>query len=349
MAHEVTINGEEVPVTGEPGIDVAKCIASSVFTDWVSSVDPAFLVERVHLQSVDMFGPNIGFMKFRADTFDRESHAFLPGIVFMRGGSVGILTILVAEESGDEYAIAVRQPRLPIGSFESLEIPAGMLDGSGNFAGKAASEMKEETGIQVTNGDLVDLTEMVQGGKGHKGVWLSPGGSDEFMRFFLYRKKWPMAEIEALEGKLTGLRESGELIKLTVLPYEDLIAAPDGKTLCAIALYDRMCAPPPPAPPACAAVPDCLAAAQARSVTGCFVEVRTDAAAVGSSASLCQLLTVPLSTPSAAFASGHPPNTTPGTGGMPGTAIAPRSFSTGSSGRQPSPPDRHRRRRTSSS
>ena len=121
-----------------------------------------------------------------------------------------------------------------------------MLDGSGNFAGKAASEMKEETGIQVTNGDLVDLTEMVQGGKGHKGVWLSPGGSDEFMRFFLYRKKWPMAEIEALEGKLTGLRESGELIKLTVLPYDDLIAAPDGKTLCPIALYDRMCGPLPP-------------------------------------------------------------------------------------------------------
>ena len=48
-AHEVTINDEEVPVTGEPGIDVAKCISSSVFTDWVSSVDPAFLVERVHL------------------------------------------------------------------------------------------------------------------------------------------------------------------------------------------------------------------------------------------------------------------------------------------------------------
>jgi len=85
-----------------------------------------------------------------------------------------------------------------------LEIPAGMLDGSGNFAGKAASEMKEETGIVVKDGDMIDLTEMVQGGAGHKGVWLSPGGSDEFMRFFLYRKAWPQADIEALEGKLTG-------------------------------------------------------------------------------------------------------------------------------------------------
>ena len=200
------INGDQVPVTCAPGIDLDKVTNSMVFKDWLASVEPAFLVEKLHLQSVDMFGPHIGFIKFQADCFDRDTHTFLPGIVFMRGGSVGILTILVAQETGEEYTVAVMQPRLPMGSFESLEIPAGMLDGSGNFAGKAAQEMKEETGIVVQDGDMIDLTEMVQGGAGHKGVWLSPGGSDEFMRFFLYRKAWPQAEIEALEGKLTGLR-----------------------------------------------------------------------------------------------------------------------------------------------
>ena len=239
-AMTLTFNGDEATLTAEPGIDLEKVVNATVFKDWMASVDASFLVEKVHIQSVDMFGPHIGFIKFRADCFDRETHTFLPGIVFMRGGSVGILTILVAQETGEEFTVAVMQPRLPMGSFESLEIPAGMLDGSGNFAGKAASEMKEETGIVVKDEDMVDLTEMVQGGAGHKGVWLSPGGSDEFMRFFLYRKMWPKAEIEALEGKLTGLRESGELIKLTVLRYPNLICAPDGKTLCAIALYDRV-------------------------------------------------------------------------------------------------------------
>ena len=37
------------------------------------------------------------------------TQSFLPGIVFMRGGSVGILTILVAEETGAEYSVCVIQ------------------------------------------------------------------------------------------------------------------------------------------------------------------------------------------------------------------------------------------------
>ena len=234
-------------VTEDLRVDLQKVLEAQVFVDWVASVDkdPQLFIAEIEVQSVDMFGPRIGFIKFKSRALlnlgGDEGMVEVPGIVFMRGGAVGVLVILECE--GEEHTILTYQARVPVGTANLPEIPAGMLDGSGNFAGKAASEMKEETGIQVTNGDLVDLTEMVQGGKGHKGVWLSPGGSDEFMRFFLYRKKWPKAEIEALEGKLTGLRESGELIKLTVLPYEDLIAAPDGKTLCAIALYDRMCGP----------------------------------------------------------------------------------------------------------
>ena len=244
----LSINYDQVPLTAEPGIDLDKVTNTRMFKDWMASVDSQFLIKRIHVQSVDMFGPNVGFVKFKAGCFDRVSNTFLPGIMFMRGGSVGILTILVAEETGEEFTLAVVQPRLPMGSFESVEIPAGMVDGSGNFAGKAAEEMAEETGIVVRNEDMIDLTEMIQGGS-QNGIWLSPGGSDEFMRFFLYRKVWPKADIEALEGKLTGLLEEGEMIHLQVLPYSDLICAPDGKTLCAIALYGRVKDQlPPPGP-----------------------------------------------------------------------------------------------------
>ena len=94
-----------------------------------------------------MFGPNPGFMKFKADTFERSTkvrpalpfypappgsaafvldlimfrayltaagcaQTFLPGIIFMRGGSVGILTILVSEEDGKEYSVLVTQVRI---------------------------------------------------------------------------------------------------------------------------------------------------------------------------------------------------------------------------------------------
>ena len=269
-AHEVTINAEEVPVTGEPGIDVAKCIASSVFTDWVSSVDPAFLVERVHLQSVDMFGPNIGFMKFRADTFDRESHAFLPGIVFMRGGSVGILTILVAEESGDEgmvevpgivfmrggavgvlvilecegeeHTILTYQARVPVGTANLPEIPAGMLDGSGNFKGVAADEIAEECDLIISEEELVDLTELAYQGK-WRGMLPSAGGCDEFLRLYMFRREVEREVLTALEGRLTGLREEGERIKLHLVPLQDCWKmTPDAKALSCITLYEKLAA-----------------------------------------------------------------------------------------------------------
>lgn len=244
------INGDDVTCSADPGVNLRKCFDSPVFQQWAKSVDVKFLIKHVLFQSVDMFGPRVGFLKFKADCADRASGQFLPGIVFMRGGSVGILVVLVSEQTGQEFTVAVKQPRLPTGNFDSVEIPAGMLDDEGNFAGKAAEELQEETGISVLSNDLLDLNKLLldqpaaratrSRGETNEGVYLSPGGSDEFMRLFLYRKVWKQEAIEALEGKLGGLRDHGELISLSIIPYEDLIKVPDGKTLCAIAMYDRV-------------------------------------------------------------------------------------------------------------
>ena len=43
-----------------------------------------------------MFGPRVGFIKFKADIVNEEG-SFLPGIVFMRGGAVTMLVILDCE------------------------------------------------------------------------------------------------------------------------------------------------------------------------------------------------------------------------------------------------------------
>lgn len=46
-------------------------------------------------------------------------------------------------------------------------------------------------------------------------------------------------KIRQLQGKETGLRDHGELIKVHVVPYEKLWrATADAKTLTAIALYE---------------------------------------------------------------------------------------------------------------
>lgn len=122
-----------------------------------------------------------------------------------------------------------------------------MLDDSGTFAGGAAKEIEEETGLSVQQGELTDMTALalqsvqdpVDGEVLQKAVYPSAGGSDEFIPLFLCQKRMPRAEIEELQGKLSGLREHGEKITLKVVALEDLWkeGVRDGKTLAAWALY----------------------------------------------------------------------------------------------------------------
>ena len=122
-----------------------------------------------------------------------------------------------------------------------------MLDDSGTFAGGAAKEIEEETGLSVQQDELTDMTALalqsvqdpVDGEVLQKAVYPSAGGSDEFIPLFLCQKRMPRAEIEELQGKLSGLREHGEKITLKVVALEDLWkeGVRDGKTLAAWALY----------------------------------------------------------------------------------------------------------------
>ena len=272
---EVTIKGQAVPVTGPEKItkpdgttvDVtALALASGPFKQWVAAMDAkggSMRVKAITIQGVDMFGPRVGFCKFKADV--ELDGLFVPGIVFMRGGAVAILVVLVNQEDGTEHALLTRQARVPIGWESFPEIPAGMLDGSGNFAGVAAKEMQEETGIVMEPRELIDMTGLAYGGAANDaaaadaspspqtgagaaaaafpGMFPSPGGCDEFIRLFCYRKKLPAAELAALQGKATGLREEGELIKLQVVPLPSLWrTTSDAKTLSALLLYQNLLA-----------------------------------------------------------------------------------------------------------
>ena len=68
----------------------------------------------------------------------------------------------------DKQVILTLQPRIPAGSLSLAELPAGMLDDSGTFAGGAAKEIEEETGLKIAENELTDLTALA-----------IPSGSDE--------------------------------------------------------------------------------------------------------------------------------------------------------------------------
>ncbi|KAF2767192.1 hypothetical protein EJ03DRAFT_158961 [Teratosphaeria nubilosa] len=214
-----------------------------------------YKLRSIKIQSVDWFGSGdkkrLGFIKLQAEVTNDEG-AYLPGAVFMRGGSIAMLLILQpddvpADSDQDKHVLLTVQPRLAAGSLSFSEIPAGMLDDSGTFAGGAAKEIEEETGLKVKAEELIDMTALTfQDDKTEEdlqvAVYSTPGGCDEFIPIFLYQKRIAREELQEFQGKLTGLRDEGEKITLKVVRLQDLWkeGARDAKTLAALALYQGL-------------------------------------------------------------------------------------------------------------
>jgi ADP-sugar diphosphatase len=244
-----TICGARVPVfalDAVPAAAAAAALASRPFAEWAAGVDARFSVASLTLQSVDFFGPRVGFVKFVADaTF---LGARVPGVVFLRGGAVAVLPLLWCE--GAAWVVCARQPRLAVGAH-FLELPAGMLDDGGSFVGVAAKELAEETGIVIAPDELVDLSELAWGAAAGarapsgaaRGLYPSVGACDEFLRLLFFERDVDAAYLDALRGKLAGCAAEGEQITLELVRYADLWrATPDAKTLAAAALLERLVA-----------------------------------------------------------------------------------------------------------
>jgi ADP-sugar diphosphatase len=170
----------------------------------------------------------------------------LPGICLLRGHAVSILVALLCtrEERLDAncwddsaYCLLVDQPRIPIGQVSCLELPAGMMEG-GSIAGTAVMELREECGIEINPEDVVDLTALAFSdapaftGEGddtlallalpNVGLPPSPGGCDERIRYLYLERRVTQEELDSMKGRLTGLREHGEVITLRVVPMQDV-------------------------------------------------------------------------------------------------------------------------------
>ncbi|GMH09460.1 hypothetical protein Nepgr_011301 [Nepenthes gracilis] len=250
LTHTITLPsqfGEPVRITAAPGVsnsEFRSAIECSLFKRWLKNLesengilaDGAMSLKEVIIQGVDYFGNRVGFLKFKAEVIDKKSGKKVPGIVFARGPAVAILIIL--ESEGETYVVLTEQVRVPAGRLV-LELPAGMLDDNkGDFVGTAVREVEEETGIHLNVGDMIELTAFLDPSTGCR-IFPSPGGCDEDIGIFLYKGHVNKEVVEQLQGKETGLREHGELIKVHIVPYAKLWRmTADAKVLMAIALYE---------------------------------------------------------------------------------------------------------------
>ena len=174
-------------------------------------------------------------MKIKANIVDSAGNT-VPGIVFLRGGSVALFIVLTCK--GKKYVLLTIQPRSPTGVYEFAEIPAGMTDGN-SFVGSAIKEIKEETGLEFVVDELVDMTQHIF--IDDPSIFLSPGGSEEQMKFYLAEREVDETFLADLQGKCTGDISENEKIVLKVVPLEDMFAhTRDSKAIIAHWLYNRM-------------------------------------------------------------------------------------------------------------
>ncbi len=214
---------------------------------WLSKVAAAFktpkytLGDSVKIHAACPFGPvataKAGFVLASTEIAYKKTDGtpgIVPGVAFLRGSAVAILVLLRDAESGNEFVLLTVQPRVPIADPSYIECPAGMMDGDSNFAGKAALELKQETGIAIAEAQMRKLGKMIP----------SAGGCDETIELFLYKAEMTPSELTALQGKATGELSENEDIVLNLMPLADLRAAildgaiTDAKLITALYFYD---------------------------------------------------------------------------------------------------------------
>lgn len=113
--------------------ELDRVIQAKPFQTWLTNMNKnaenMFCLHRLHITQVDYFSRNaVGFIKMRlvASPWDMPN-VHIPGIILLRGDAVAILPILVEQETQLEHIVLTCQPRLPLGKYQNLEIPAGMV------------------------------------------------------------------------------------------------------------------------------------------------------------------------------------------------------------------------------
>lgn len=198
----------EVPVYLSQDLSKEQLLGFPAFKTWINTLQHSLSTQQakshtfysapyklraISIQSVDFFGGGrIGFIKLKAEV-SNDNGEKLPGSVFLRGGSVGMLVCICTRQANcllyivdsapdrqiaysiqltlqpddvtlgsetEKYVILTLQPRIPVGSLSLPELPAGMLDEAGTFSGGAAKEIAEETGLAVSADDLLNLTDL---------------------------------------------------------------------------------------------------------------------------------------------------------------------------------------------
>jgi ADP-sugar diphosphatase len=201
---EITTNNYDVKIS------FPQILAAPKFQNWLQQLDTSILdIDHIRIDHVKWFcnpaNPDpakLGFLYLEVIAKEKQTNKTLPGIVFLRGNAVAVL--IYVNVGSEEYIIFTEQTRVPIGR-KILEIPAGMMDDSSNFAGVAMKEISEETGLKAPHvNDLKFLGKIIP----------SAGGCDEEISLFFWKTSVSMEKKDEILSKIHGNSAENESIKI---------------------------------------------------------------------------------------------------------------------------------------
>jgi ADP-sugar diphosphatase len=170
-------------------------------------------VDKIEVRQIDLFRNKLGFAYLCVHCRDKKGKS-VPGIVFLRGDSVSILVIVKSIETGREYLVLTTQARVPACDFARIGLCAGMLDDDAIVQSVAVKELAEELGISAKPRDLKLL---------HKGLFLSPGGSDERISLYYTELSAHQREIDRISDEVRGASSERERIIAKVIPLDEAL------------------------------------------------------------------------------------------------------------------------------
>ena len=135
----------------------------------------------------------------------------IPPICFLKGEVVCILVCLINKSTKEKYLLLVKQRRIAEGGF-TYEHPAGMVDGTMTPLAIAVQEVHEETGLEISESQLIDLSPQ-------KRVFPSTGTSDEAIYLYACEIEMTSEEMESLSNKEMGTAYEFERITTHVVPF----------------------------------------------------------------------------------------------------------------------------------
>ncbi|HKX73184.1 MAG TPA: hypothetical protein VJM32_04190 [Candidatus Saccharimonadales bacterium] len=229
---------------------------SHVFRQWLERLatdGPSIELRAVTVLAVHAWGrptPEIKMLHLLVEAYEGERR--LDGVCTLRGATVDMLALL-DDGSSEEHVVFVIQPRVPGAQSAVVSNPSGMVDPGEQVKLAGLRELDEELANAAPDGEETDGDGIIVWGEpidlGEYAVGsdepflVSPGGSDETVKFFVVRARVTSAQIRKLHNKFGGAAHEDERVQIIVVPLSQArTAAKRGgkvclKTLLSLLLY----------------------------------------------------------------------------------------------------------------